>query len=69
MSQTNQIRIAEIAYRLWQENGSPDGRDDEFWYAAEQLLADENLAEDPDDPVADLPLMPKNPAPSRDPLA
>ncbi|MGE5477056.1 MAG: DUF2934 domain-containing protein [Bacteroidales bacterium] len=27
--------IKDLAYKLWQDAGSPDGRDQEFWYAAE----------------------------------
>ncbi len=30
-----QEKIKDLAYRLWQDAGSPDGRDQEFWYAAE----------------------------------
>lgn len=30
-----QEKIKDIAYRLWQDAGSPHGRDQEFWYAAE----------------------------------
>src|SRR4051794_6484737 len=30
--------IARRAYRLWQEEGSPDGRSDEFWLRAEAQL-------------------------------
>jgi len=67
MNETNHVRISEIAYRLWEQNGSPTGRDEEFWYAAEHLLSDENLAVDPDDPVATLPLMEKNREPRRKP--
>ena len=31
-------QIAERAYALWEGAGYPDGRDEEFWYAAEQEL-------------------------------
>jgi len=30
-------RIREHAYRLWQEAGSPEGRDQEFWHRAREL--------------------------------
>lgn len=30
-----QEKIKDLAYRLWQESGSPHGRDQEFWYQAE----------------------------------
>jgi len=29
-------RVKEIAYWKWEEAGSPEGKDEEFWYAAEQ---------------------------------
>jgi hypothetical protein len=28
--------IRDRAYFLWQEAGAPHGKDEEFWYAAEQ---------------------------------
>jgi hypothetical protein len=34
-------RIREIAHRLWEEEGSPWGRDNEFWARAERMLAEE----------------------------
>lgn len=34
-------RVQELAYRLWQEAGSPDGRSDEFWRQAQQQLSGE----------------------------
>lgn len=30
-----QDKIKDIAYQLWQDAGSPHGRDQEFWFAAE----------------------------------
>jgi DUF2934 family protein len=33
-----QIDIVRRAYKLWQENGEPDGKDDEFYYQAEREL-------------------------------
>ncbi len=33
-----QEKIKDLAYRLWQDAGSPHGRDQEFWYAAEQQV-------------------------------
>lgn len=30
-----QDNIQDVAYRLWQDAGSPHGRDQEFWFAAE----------------------------------
>ena len=31
-------RIREEAHRLWREAGEPEGRDEEFWRAAEALV-------------------------------
>ena len=31
--------IRDRAYALWQSDGSPDGRDQEYWHRAEQELA------------------------------
>jgi hypothetical protein len=31
--------IRELAYRLWEEAGCPDGRNDDFWHAARELIA------------------------------
>lgn len=30
--------VRDLAYRLWEAEGRPEGRQDEFWYAAEQQL-------------------------------
>ena len=34
-------QIRALAYRLWEEAGSPGGRADEFWVRAQQQLASE----------------------------
>lgn len=31
--------IRECAYRLWEEAGSPEGREHEFWLRGKELLA------------------------------
>ncbi len=61
MADNNEAQIRTLAYQLWEEAGSPPDRADEFWLAAKQLLADEGLAPDPDDPVEGLPLPPLTP--------
>jgi hypothetical protein len=38
-------RIREIAYDLWEKEGNPDGRHDEFWLRAEQIEARESAGE------------------------
>jgi Protein of unknown function (DUF2934). len=42
MNQIAQDRIRDRAYRLWDEAGQPEGREDEFWYRAERELAEED---------------------------
>ncbi|KAK43922.1 MULTISPECIES: DUF2934 domain-containing protein [Burkholderiaceae] len=34
-------QIRALAYRLWEEAGSPEGRSTDFWVIAEQQLARE----------------------------
>jgi hypothetical protein len=36
-----EARIREWAYQLWQEDGAPEGRADEYWHRARTLLEDE----------------------------
>jgi len=54
--------IAERAYALWENAGFPDGRDQEFWYAAESELREQGVIDTmPDDedivpPIASLPV-------------
>ncbi|RKU00114.1 DUF2934 domain-containing protein [Burkholderia sp. Nafp2/4-1b] len=36
MNQDRETQIRERAYRLWQADGEPDGRADEYWQRAEQ---------------------------------
>jgi len=33
------VQAEQLAYRLWENDGRPDGRADEFWFLAEFLLA------------------------------
>lgn len=33
-------RVRSHAYTLWEQEGSPEGRHDEFWYRAERELSD-----------------------------
>lgn len=39
MPQENDIR--DRAYALWENNGSPEGREQEYWYRAERELSEE----------------------------
>ena len=36
----DQNSVRELAYRLWEERGRPQGRPEEDWYAAERRLSD-----------------------------
>ena len=45
----NSEQIAARAYTLWESAGYPDGRDQEFWFAAESELRDEGETEAPAD--------------------
>ncbi|MGR3908971.1 DUF2934 domain-containing protein [Burkholderia sp. SR8] len=65
MNEDRETQIRERAYRLWQADGSPEGRADEYWRQAEQQLDAEGgsaaggatgSAEDSDEPAADLPI-------------
>lgn len=38
----NETNIRDRAYALWQNAGSPDGRELEFWDRAERELAEES---------------------------
>jgi hypothetical protein len=37
--ETNDQEIQECAYKLWQEAGSPEGMETEFWHQAKALIA------------------------------
>ena len=38
MNKLNDREIAARAYKLWEEAGQPEGKDEEFWKLAEQEL-------------------------------
>ncbi len=42
LSEPTEQDIRERAHRLWEQAGRPEGRDDEFWNAAEQELRNED---------------------------
>lgn len=51
-SQGRESRIRERAYALWEKEGSPEGREEEFWVRAEMLEDDyEILPDAPPEPV------------------
>jgi hypothetical protein len=39
--------IRERAYLLWQADGAPEGRADEYWHRARELMEDEKQTEYP----------------------
>jgi len=39
-------QISERAYALWEADGCPDGRDQEYWFRAESQLRDEGLLDE-----------------------
>jgi Protein of unknown function (DUF2934) len=42
MTKPTDKEIAARAYKLWEENGRPEGKDEEFWHAAIQQLLNED---------------------------
>lgn len=38
MTTPTQAQIAEAAHRLWEEEGRPDGRDEDHWHRARTAL-------------------------------
>jgi hypothetical protein len=42
-------KIRKRAREVWEENGRPAGRDDEFWFQAERELQEAEIKEIPDD--------------------
>jgi hypothetical protein len=39
--------IRHRAYSLWEADGKPDGRDEEYWHRARELLQDEGQSSYP----------------------
>ncbi|MBR8383189.1 DUF2934 domain-containing protein [Burkholderia cenocepacia] len=46
MDEDRETQIRERAYQLWQVDGAPDGRADEYWQRAEQQLDAEGSSAD-----------------------
>lgn len=42
MHTSDQDKIRERAFQLWDKAGQPEGREQEFWYEAERELAEED---------------------------
>ena len=46
MPQPSHSEIARLAAQLWETNGRPNGRDEEFWIEAERkILSDRDLSQ------------------------
>ena len=43
--QLNQRAVRQLAYRLWEERGRPEGRPEDDWFAAERRLSGSGQAE------------------------
>ena len=44
-SGSNQQNVASVAFSLWEHAGRPQGRDQEFWFEAERLIAGRSTGE------------------------
>ena len=44
MSDDREQRIRERAHSLWEADGKPGGREQEYWFRAEKLIAEEGLS-------------------------
>ncbi len=42
MAELRDEEILSRAYEIWERNGKPEGREDEFWQLAQQELRNEN---------------------------
>ena len=47
MESPTEKQILNRAYEIWERNGRPEGREDEFWHQAEQELRAEEERGDP----------------------
>lgn len=43
-------RIRQRAYQLWKEDGAPEGRSEEYWHRAQQLIDRETQATSSSEP-------------------
>ncbi|MBR0777906.1 DUF2934 domain-containing protein [Bradyrhizobium diazoefficiens] len=41
MAKPSDKEIAARAYKMWEDAGMPEGKDEEYWHAAEQELLNE----------------------------
>jgi hypothetical protein len=45
MHEPTEKEIMERAYEIWERNGRPEGRENDFWYQAEQELRNVNASD------------------------
>jgi hypothetical protein len=45
LPEPSEQEIRERAHHLWERAGKPEGREDEFWHAAEQELRNEDRSD------------------------
>jgi hypothetical protein len=58
MAELDQNEIRIVAYQLWERDGCPEGKADDYWHAAVKLLSDESHAREPKTTGTILPLPP-----------
>lgn len=44
-SKTIEQRISDLAYAMWEKEGRPDGRTEEFWHRAQSQVESEDNAD------------------------
>jgi len=61
MAEIDHEKIRILAYELWERDGAPEGKSDDYWHAAVQLLSEEGDIEEPSDPASVLiaPILPR----------
>ena len=42
MTEPRDEQILNRAYKIWEQHGRPEGREDEFWHLAQQELRNED---------------------------
>lgn len=42
MTEPRDEAILNRAYKIWEQNGRPEGREDDFWHQAQQELRNED---------------------------
>ncbi|MDP2779652.1 DUF2934 domain-containing protein [Devosia sp.] len=52
MAEIDHEKIRIVAYELWERDGAPEGRSDDYWHAAVKLLSDEAHSAEPTDRAA-----------------